>query len=175
MSECNCCKEKDIKINILEERIKLLECSSLKDEPTIRLNSYRDPSLDHLTEDNYTRAMKKMARSVPEIITHIYFNENIPQNHNVCITNFYSKFAKVFDGKEWRTVNQEKLINDLIDDSEYLLECYADNHPELKQYIDRYHDIKGKYGPDVEKEIKLEVKTLLYDKRNMVKYRIRYH
>jgi uncharacterized C2H2 Zn-finger protein len=134
----------------------------------IVVNSYKDPNLDHLTEKDYIRAIKKIVMSIPEIIRQIHFNENAPENHNVCITNFKGKFARVFDGKEWRTVDEEKVIDTLINDNEYLLEQYAEDNPELQVYIDKYKRIKEANKGSLEKETKKEIRTLLYDKRNMV-------
>jgi hypothetical protein len=134
----------------------------------IVINSYKDPSIEHLTDKDYIRAIKRIVMSIPEIIRHIHFNENAPENHNVCITNFKGKFARVFDGKEWRTVDEEVVINTLINDNEYLLEQYAEDNPELQVYIDKYKRIKEANKESVEKETKKEVRTLLYDKRNMV-------
>jgi L-fucose mutarotase/ribose pyranase (RbsD/FucU family) len=134
----------------------------------IVINSYKDPSLDHLTEKDYKAAIKRIVMSVPEIIRRIHFDSRAPENHNILLTNFRSKHAKVFDGKEWRTIEEDKLIDMLLDDNEYLLEQWGEDHPEQKELIERYKQIKESDKEAVIKEIRKEIKTLIYDKRKMI-------
>jgi len=133
------------------------------------LTSYNDPNLDGV-EKYYLSAIKKMFMSIPYIIEQIHFNSDFPENHNICIKNFRTKLAKVFNGREWKTMNEDQLIDELIDTYERLLEDWAEDNPKRMHYIEKYNDIKLRDGKSkVYKDLKDEVKKLLYDKRDMIK------
>ena len=104
--------------------------------------------------------------SVPTIIERIHFNPELPENHNICIKNYRTKLAKVFNGKEWKTMDEDHLINELVNTYENLLEDWADQNPERMKYIEKYKEIKERDGADrVNKDLRDEIKKLIYDKR----------
>lgn len=135
----------------------------------ITLTPYNDPNLENV-EKYYKEAIKKAFMSVPTLIERIHFNEKMPENHNILMSNFRSKVLKVFNGKKWTVMNEDKLIEELIDANEKALEDWADNSEEKMKYIKKYRDIKERDGPEkVNNDIKTEVKKVLYDNRKMVK------
>jgi hypothetical protein len=135
----------------------------------IQITPYNDPNMDGV-ERYYKDAIKKLFMSVPTIIEKIHFNDEFPENHNICITNWRSKMAKVFNGREWKTMDEDRLINELVDTYERLLEDWAEEKPERMKYIENYKEIKRRDGASkVNKDLKDEVKKLIYDKRNMIK------
>jgi hypothetical protein len=135
----------------------------------INITPYNDPNLEG-AEKYYLSALKKMFMSIPYIIEQIHFNTDFPENHNLCIKNYRTKLAKVFNGKEWKTMDEDVVINELIDTYERLLEDWAEDKPTRMQYIERYKEIKDRDGKSkVYKDLKDEVKKLIYDKRDMIK------
>jgi hypothetical protein len=136
------------------------------------LTSWRDPNYPDNMDYFYKEAVKKLFMSVPKLIELIHFNINLPENHNICIKNFRTKIAKVYNGKEWQTINEDQLLNDLINTYEGELENWADDeeHPNTKKYIEKYNEIKERDGKTkVLNDLKDEVKKLIYDKRSMIK------
>jgi len=184
------CKVK--KANIEEEVVKLKEeLAKLKAEKAttiindhstnntvnnniiIQITPYNDPNLDN-AEKYYMAALKKMFMSVPYIIEQIHFNTDFPENHNLCIRNYRTKLAKVFNGREWKTMDEDRLIDELIDTYERLLEDWAEDNPKRMQYIEKYKEIKDRDGKSkVYKDLKDEVKKLIYDKRDMISSKIK--
>ncbi len=133
------------------------------------LTPYNDPNLEKV-DKYYLYAIKKVFMSIPTIIEKIHFNTEIPENHNICITNYRNKLAKVFNGTEWKTMDEDKLISELINTYEVLLEDWAEDDPEKMKYIEKYKNIKERDGEiEVMKSIKEDVKRLIYDKRDMIK------
>lgn len=45
--------------------------------------------------------------SIPTLIENIHFNKNTPENHNIIIKNNRSKVVKVFNGQEWKTMDED--------------------------------------------------------------------
>ena len=135
----------------------------------INITPYNDPNLEG-AEKYYLAALKKMFMSIPYIIEQIHFNTDFPENHNLCIKNYRTKLAKVFNGKEWKTMDEDVVINELIDTYERLLEDWAEDNPKRMQYIEKYKEIKERDGKSkMYKDLKDEVKKLIYDKRDMIK------
>ena len=172
---------------ILKEKLVLAEALALSQKSTtiinntdnstntvnnniiIQITPYNDPNLEG-AERYYKEAIKKIFMSVPTIIERIHFNAELPENHNICITNYRTKLAKVFNGREWKTMDEDRLIDELVNTYENLLEDWAEDNPERMKHIERYKEIKERDGAEkVLKDLKDEVKKLIYDKRAMIK------
>jgi hypothetical protein len=135
----------------------------------IQLTPYNDPKIENV-EKYYKEAIKKMFLSVPTLIERIHFNKDLPENHNILINNFRTKIAKVFDGNKWKTIDEDELIKELINTNELALEDFAKENPKYQQHIDKYNKMKDRDSEEkVFKDLKFEVKRVLYDNRDMVK------
>jgi hypothetical protein len=135
----------------------------------INLTAYNDPNLKGM-EKYYLTAIKKAFMSVPYIIEKIHFNINYPENQSMVIKNNRTKVAKVYDGEKWKSMDENSLIDEIINTYEQLLEDYAENDPERMEHIEKYRKIKERDSEEtVLKDLKDEVKKLMYDNRNMVK------
>ena len=135
----------------------------------INITPYNDPNLDG-AEKYYLQAIKKLFMSIPTIIERIHFNSELPENHNILITNYRTKMAKAWTGTEWKTMDEDQLITELVNTYENLLEDWADGDSDKMKHIEKYKEIKERDGRiKVEKEIREEVKKLIYDKRGMIR------
>jgi hypothetical protein len=104
------------------------------------------------------------------LIERIHFNSEFPENHNILISNFRSNYAKVFDGKLWKTMDEDQLITWLINTYEHLLEDWAEGNPARMKYIEKYKDIFDRDGhAKVYRDLRGEIKKMIYDRRGMVK------
>jgi hypothetical protein len=115
-------------------------------------------------------AIRKTFLSVPKLIESVHFNKEFPENHNICITNRRTKDAKVFDGKKWKTINKDLLINEIVDTYERELTNYAEEKGDTK-YIKNYE--KAKKRGEGEKDLKEEVHNVLYDNSEMVNTKLK--
>jgi hypothetical protein len=115
-------------------------------------------------------ALRKTFLSVPNLIESVHFNKEYPENQNICITNRRTKDAKVFDGKKWKTVNKELLINEIVDTYERELTNYAEEQGKTK-FIKEYNNAK-KRG-NAEKDLKEEVHNVIYDNSDKVNTKIK--
>jgi hypothetical protein len=134
----------------------------------INLAPWNNPLLPSDVERYYRESVKKIFLAVPTLIKYIHFNTEHPENHNICIKNGRSKTAKVYNGKEWETIDEDQLIRTLIDDYEQTLEDYS----EVKKltFSKKYQEIKDRDGEDkVYDDLHNEVKRVIYDRNRMVK------
>jgi hypothetical protein len=134
----------------------------------INLAPWNNPSLPDDVEKYYREAVKKIFLAVPTLIKYIHFNSDHPENHNICIKNARNKTAKVYNGKEWETIDEDILIRTLIDDYENTLEDYAEE--KNPKYIKKIKEIKDRDPEDkVYDDMHNEVKRVIYDRNHMVK------
>jgi hypothetical protein len=141
--------------------------------------------MSKLTEKQKINILKKCYMSIPELIKQINFNPNIPENHNVYISNIKSKFGHINDGKKWILTKVDQLIDDLInkkkDDIEELLDEYEEQLPD--KVVDKIRDVIASIDYDplsdeepsksskeknkFKKQIMDEVKLLLYNNKEI--------
>ncbi len=136
------------------------------------ITPYNNPNLKNV-EKYYEEVIEKAFMSIPTLIQRIHFNENMPENHNILMSNYHSKVLEVFNGKKWENVDEDKIIDELINTNEKALEEWAEDNIEKMKYIRKYKEIKERDGEEiVNSDLKTEVKKVLYDNRKMVKINI---
>jgi hypothetical protein len=134
----------------------------------IQLSAWNDPKLPDNIEEYYMKAVKKVFLAVPTLIKAIHFNTDHPENHNICIKNARNKVAKVYNGKEWESMDEDDLIRSLIDDYEKTLEDYSDE--KNLDYSAKIREIKDRDLEEiVYNDLHNIVKCTIYDRNHMVK------
>ena len=127
---------------------------------TIQLQPYNDPELaDDIYEDAWINK-----KSIPTFIERLHLNGDLPENHNMCITNMRTKLAKVFTGQGWMTKDEDLLLDEIISNSSHLMDKWVKAKKNRKEYekdFVEYLDGVGrkKFNEDTRKELKL----MLYD------------
>jgi hypothetical protein len=79
-----------------------------------------------------------------------------------------SGIAKVYNGKEWESMDEKDVIRTLIDDYESTLDNYAsEKNP---KYIEKMQKIKDRDSEDkIYDDLHAEIKRVIYDRNHMVK------
>jgi len=138
---------------------------------TISLTPYNDPNMKGM-QPYLEAALRKTFLSIPNLIENVHFNNEYPENQNICITNKRTNDAKVFDGKKWKTVNKELLLNEIVDTYERELTNYAEENGKTR-FIKDYESAKRRGGVNAEKDLKEEVHNVIYDNSIKVNTRIK--
>ncbi len=160
---------------ILKEKLAVAEALAKKPNTSITNNNininlapWNNPLLPDDVEKYYREAVKKIFLAVPTLIKYIHFNTEHPENHNICIKNARSKIAKVYNGREWETINEDELINTLIADYEQTLENYSEDNK--LRYSEKMKQIKDRDTEEkVYADLHVEVKRAIYDRNHMIK------
>ena len=80
-------------------------------------------------------------------IQNVYINPNLPQNHNIVITDKNRQICKVHDGERWKTTDIA-IVNDLltriVEHSKIKYEEYVEKYKTNKKIKDKL-DITKKY------------------------------
>lgn len=91
---------------------------------TIQLTSYDNPALPDNMRDIYQDAWLRQ-KDVRYYIENVHFSEELPENRNMCITNLRTKLAKVFNGTNWETRDQDSVLDEIIKNTNIMLEKWA--------------------------------------------------
>lgn len=183
----NYCKEKDLikdeKIKEQNEKIKELE-KQLRERPTtinnqtfnIMVNNYENTSLDKITDKMYNKLIKSADEPyqiIPKFIEQVHFNQEIPENHNICLLNKgkNNKHLHVYRNGHLEIKNKETELDNLINDKETnISDWVAEKGEKYPDALEKFNDyLEQKYDEDTAKLVREEVELLLYNKRHMVK------
>ena len=80
----------------------------------ITINPFGKEDMSHITDANYKKYMLDIFPGFVNFITKIYYDEQMPSNHNVCIKNIKSNHGYFYDGEKWNIIDRDDLINNLI-------------------------------------------------------------
>jgi len=131
----------------------------------IQLRPYNNPRLPDDMDDIYEDAWQRQ-KSIQTYIERVHFNTEYPENHNMCITNLRSKLAaKVFNGDQWETKDQDKILDEIIANTNQLLDKWVKSTKKRREHYEKsfieymQHESKKEF----DNETKNELKILLYD------------
>ena len=135
----------------------------------IKLVKFGDEDLNKISDKVYKMILNKGFQSVPELIKQIHFNNNIPENHNMYISNSRSNDINIYDGDKFVLIDQIDIIDSLYDEKTGHLEEKYENYNDLpnstKKKFNRFLNNK-----DDEKHKLILFKTikrLLYNNRTI--------
>ena len=176
--------EQEIK-NLKEENTKLKELEKEK-KPTIVNNyntinntliiNYDNTNLSRLQDKDINKIIEDSEEPyhiIPRLIREVHFNPNIPENHNLYISNRgkNNKHLHIYRNGRWEVENKSTEIDNLINDKETNLSDWigekGEKYPEALEKFNEYLD--QKYDEDVSKQVKEEVELVLYNNRHMAK------
>jgi len=172
-------KERDKQIKQQNDQIKELikkvgiSNSQINIQQNIKLLSYGNTDVSHLTDNDYLKCLKHSNFCIPHLIQKIHFDPKKPENHNIYISNLKNNYIMIYDGIKWVLKNRDEIIDELIDEKEIIIEQkleewiengnqYPDIMKKFKRYIDK------KENDRVLNKIKDEIKLMLYNNRKLI-------
>ena len=149
--------------------------SNINIRQDIKLLSYGNTDVSHLTDNDYLKCLKHSNFCIPHLIEKIHFNPKKPENHNIYISNIKNNYVMLYDGNKWVLKNRDEVINELIDEKEIIIE------QKLEEWIEngnQYPDIMKKFNRYIEKrendkilnKIKDEIKLILFNNRKLIDF-----
>ena len=80
----------------------------------LNINSFGNENLSHITINDYKNFFTGFFPGFIKFIEKIHFDENMPSNHNICITNLKSNNLFVYNDNEWLTKNKREELDRFI-------------------------------------------------------------
>jgi len=105
----------------------------------IHIHSYRDTDYSKLTDANFIHALTKGLMCGNEIIKQVHFNDLIPENKNIQLTNLRGDFMKIMQNNKWTTVDRRSQLESLLETADDLLSEWLETadrqHKERRETI----------------------------------------
>jgi hypothetical protein len=134
---------------------------------TIVLLSFDNADRSHLTDEKKYYLLSRKFMAIPYLVKEIYFNPNVPQNHNVRITNLRDSLISLHVDNKWIKTDKNEVIEKLLDSNERYLENWAndsvDQYPDAIEKFQSYLEIKENDEKSDEK-LKRELELLIFNK-----------
>jgi hypothetical protein len=136
-----------------------------------KINSFGQEDVTHIRREDYIKYMSTYFRGFLSFIENIHFNKNVPENHNVYISNINSKYAIVYENSQWKLKDRDEVIDKIKSDKFNFLDRKVD---EMSDELDS--KIKNKFEDFRNKLIELEeadlntqkdIKLMLYNNRHL--------
>ena len=140
----------------------------------IMINPFGKEDLSHLSVEDYKKFLNGFFPGFLKYIEKVHFDENAPQNHNICISNLRSKYLTIHDGDKWVTKMKDDILerfinkkhNQLIDKCEHLEETKQID----KKIIDNFEEFCESFNDkEAQKTTKNNIVTMIYDNKNKIK------
>jgi hypothetical protein len=137
----------------------------------VKVVAYGKEDVSKLTDNDYKRIFVRGMNSIPALLEKMHFDKNVPENHNVYISNLRDEYVLMYDGKKWRLKDREDALQQLYEDKADILETKFEelieklDEPTIKMFK-RFLKIKDDDEEKI-KVIKKELKKTLYENRRI--------
>ncbi len=140
----------------------------------IMINNFGNEDLSHITLEDYKKYLNTYFKGFINFIEKVHFDDTMPANHNICVTNLKSKDIKVFEGDKWVAKPKtdiidkflRKKLNTLIDKCEEL----EDTEQISEKVVDKFSEFQINYMDDsAKKNTKNDVILMMYNNKDKVK------
>jgi len=168
-------KHSSTNINIINNKYnKINDNSKIINNNLIVINSFGKENLSHITNDDYKKYLSGYFPGFINFIEKVHFDENMPENNNICITNLKSKFMYTHDGSKWVTMNKDDVIdkfiknkyNHLSDKCDELEETNEIDEKTLNKFLSFAQNYKDE---EAEKNTKDKILLMIYNNKDKIK------
>ncbi len=153
--------------------------TTINNNNNIQVMSFGKEDLYQIVDDETCKKiLKKGFNAVIGLIEHVYFNEDMPECHNVYIPNKREKFVKIKTNKvrydPWELRDQQEAIESMINEAHaFLAHKFEEFNDKGEDELDDITKKKfGRYMDDydedtVQKNMQNDVKMILYNYRKI--------
>jgi len=162
-------KKQSANINITNNKNKITNNNLV-----VNINSFGNENLSHITKNDYKKYLSGLFSGFIKFIEKVHFDENMPENHNICITNLKSKYICVYDDSgKWIAKDKNETIDRFIDKKYNLLVNKLDEMDEnneidektMNNFLRFTENYKDK---EAQKITKNDIILLIYNNKNKV-------
>ena len=136
----------------------------------IKLNSYGNENLSHITDDFKTKLLHGPYGMIPMMIEHVHFNPKFPENKNIALTNKKENHIKIFSGSKWIYKDKNDTINDLLDGKYFILDTHYENicdkiNGKTKSIYEQFRQFFDEKDSELFEKLKKECELTLLNNR----------
>ena len=144
--------------------------NNINNNINIKLVAFGKEDMDIIPDNHYKAILNKGFQAVPKMVQHVHFNKNMPQFHNVYISNMRDNYVMIYDGNKWKLNDRSEIINQLLDEKKYyLFEKFDDLIDSLNDFtIKKFRRFLDQQDEDeIANDIKREIKMILYNNKHI--------
>ena len=147
--------------------------NNIQNNLIVNINSFGKETLNHITLQDYKKYFNSFFKGFLNFIEKVHFDENAPENHNLCITNIKSKYIHVYENNDWILKEKNDIIDDLVTNKFNLLTNKYEELEEAKQLnnktINNFEEFQQNYeNKDAQKNTKKDVSLMVYNNKEKV-------
>ena len=96
-----------------------------------QLNEYGKEDISYISDNYFEDILNNPDYSITELVKHIHFNPEHPENMNIKITNKNKPYASIYNNKGWKIVDRKEIIYDLVRKGFTIIKDKVINEPML--------------------------------------------
>jgi hypothetical protein len=141
----------------------------------IQINPFGKEDLSHISLHDYKKILSGFFPGFYKFIEKVHFDDNMPENHNVYVTNLNSKYAYVYENGQWNAKQKNQIIDKIISNKYTLLDIKCDELEDNgllnKKILDDFDDFRKTFNEDnneIQKNKHENVMLLLYNNKDKI-------
>jgi hypothetical protein len=139
----------------------------------VNINSFGKENMSHITLADYKKFLGGFFPGFIKFIEKVHFDENMPENHNISISNLKSKYLHIYENNQWTAKEKadvldkfiNKKFNFLVDKCDELEESNQLSEKIIEDFIQFTQNYKDE---EAQKNTKNKVSLLLYNNRDKI-------
>jgi len=136
-----------------------------------KINSFGQEDVGHIKREDYIKYMSTYFRGFLSMIENIHFNKNVPENHNVYISNINSKYAIVYENSQWKLKDRDEIIDKIKSDKFNFLDKKVEEMDKELDYKvkNRFEDFRNKLIEleEADANTQKDIQLMLYNNRHL--------
>jgi hypothetical protein len=144
----------------------------------IMINSFGKEDLSHISLKDYKKYFSTYFKGFLNFIEKVHFDENTPENHNICITNLKSSDIKIYNDGKWISKPKSDIIDNIMTKKLNILvnkcEELEENNIINETIVDNFAEFQNNYRDDkAKKNTKKDIELMIYNNKDKVKDKIK--
>ena len=157
-------------IDILIKKVGNTTTNITNNTQNIQLNNYGNEDLSHISDKFKGQLINMPYGMIPKLIEAVHFNDSMPCNKNIALTNKNDNKVKIFNGTKWIYKNKEETLNDLVDGKYFILDTYYEYNSKLlnkanKTNYEKFRNYFDEKDKKVIEKLKNECELILLNNR----------
>ena len=115
----------------------------------VNVNHFGHEDMSYISQNYIQRLLKHPCAAVPELIKHIHFNPQHPENRSIKITNRKARFAEVFVNSGWQLMRKQDILDKIVDRGCSILDtCFDDQKSLTEDKQKQYKEFQANMDDD---------------------------
>ena len=139
----------------------------------LNINSFGKENLSHITLADYKKYLSGFFPGFIKFIEKVHFDENMPENHNINITNIKSKYLHIYENNQWTIKEKVDVLDKFINKKYNVLVDKCEELEEKKKLSEKIIDntmqfIQNYKNKEAQNNTKNNVQIMLYNNRDKI-------